>query len=402
MMRSAGRTGDRDMTGRLTAVLATTVVLVAACGSGDAPGAAGGDGGQVRVTVLADITGVGAFFGESIAQAAEFTADYVNDAGGIDGRPLELSVEDTTSNPGRASSLMNDAVRGDADAVIFGVLSEEALTIAPLAQDAGLPMINIQAAADGVVETGDFIWRITPPQENFYENYADYLKTNRDVDTTTVFYVTDNAPSVSLAEEVVPRTFGDVGIEILDSVSSTSTETDLTTVAARLLSGQPDHIQTQAIGAQNIALITQLRRAGFTGSIGGGTALGAGALSALPGGGGDGILYPSSFVGSEDLGHEPGRQFARDFEEATGEQPNTFHAETFDAFRLIEEAIIASGDASRDGIKAGMERVADGEGLSAAQADPITFENRDARTPGVVIEWKDGRETLASDQETSN
>lgn len=386
--------------GRLVVALFAVVAVVATgCGTGGGASSTEDDGGPLQITVLADITGKGAFFGEAIAQAAEFAAGYINGNGGIDGRTVELDVQDTTSDPGRASTLMNDATRGDADAVIFGVLSEEALTIAPLAQDAGLPMVNVQAAADGVVETGDAIWRVTPPQGNFYANFADYLAANRGVRSTAVFYVTDNAPSVTLATEVLPQVFGDAGIQVLDSVSSTSTETDLTTVTARLLSQSPDHVQTQAIGAQNIALITQLRRAGFTGSIGGGTALGAGALSALPGTEADGILYYSSFVGSPDLAYESGRTFTQAYTDATGGQPNTFHAETFDAFRLIQEAVTAAGgDGSRNGIRTGMAQVAGAGGFAGAQADPLTFENRDARGPGVVIEWQGGRETLATGQ----
>ena len=401
MDRTTTRAARRSRAGAAVALASTALLTVSACTTGETTTSAEDDGGAVQVLVLADITGKAAFFGEAIEQAADFAESYVNENGGIDGRDLELTVQDTTSDPARASTLMNDAVRGDVDAVVFGVLSEEALTIAPLAQDAGLPMINIQAAADGVVETGDAIWRITPPQQNFYQNYADYLAEEKDVQTASVFYVTDNAPSVTLATEVAPEAFGNAGIEILDSVSSTSSETDLTTVASRLLAGNPDHIQTQAIGAQNIALITQLRRAGFTGTIGGGTSLGAGALSALEGDEADGILYYSSFVGSDELGYESGRQFVSDYEAAEDVQPNTFHAETFDAFRLIQEAVAASGDASRSGIIEGLAQVAADGGLTgAAQAETVTFENRDARTPGVVIEWMDGRETLAPGQDT--
>jgi branched-chain amino acid transport system substrate-binding protein len=374
-------------------VLAVAAALATGCASGDTP--ATDDGGPIYISVLADITGKGAFFGEAISKAATFSVDRINSSGGIAGRQIEVSIEDTTSDPGRAASLMTDAAGGDADAVVFGVLSEEALTIAPLAQDAGIPMIAIQAAANGVVETGDQIWRITPPQGNFYPTYAQYLAKQRAVRTAAFFYVTDNAPSVSLGTEVGPKAFADAGIQVVDSVSSTSTETDLTTATARLLANKPDHIQSQAIGAQNIALITQLRRAGFTGSIGGGTSMGAGALSALPGSEGDGIVYYSSFVGSDQLPYQSGKTFVQEFQSAVGIHPNTFHAETHDAFALIQQAVTKSGDVSRAGIKTGMEQVAAGGGFAAAQADPLTFENRDARSAGVVIEWKGGRETLA-------
>ncbi len=189
--------------------------------------------------------------------------------------------------------------------------------------------------------------------------------------SAAVFYVTDNAPSVELATQVLPKAFGDAGITVTDEVASSSTETDLSSAVTRLLKGNPDHIQTQVIGAQNVTLITQLRRAGFKGTIGGGTALGAGALSDLPATRPTAILYYSSFVGSDELPWQSGADFTTAYTDATGEQPNTFHAETFDAFGLIKEAIEKSGDASREGIKQGMDEVASyGVGLTGAQADP--------------------------------
>jgi branched-chain amino acid transport system substrate-binding protein len=381
-------------------------LVTAACSSGDdeeagAGGVASASGecaGPIQITVMADVTGKAAFFGEAIKDGAEFTVDFLNESGGIGGEPIELTIEDTTSDVGRATTQINDAARGETDAVIFGVLSEEALAIGPLAQEAGLPLVNIQAAADGVLDAGDYMWRITPPQRNFYDNFVEYLSANREVESTAIFYVTDNEASRALGEDIGPPAFKKAGIEVTEAVSTTSSETDLTTVADRGLRGNPDHVQLHLIGAQNISMITALRRAGFEGSIGSGTSLGAGALSALPGNEADGILYYSSFVGSEELPHESGVEFTQAFQEATGEQPNTFHAETYDAFRLIQDAVEATGSTCREDIKAGMEQVAE-EGLTGAQGDPITFEERDARTSGVVIEWMGGQETLAPGQE---
>ncbi|MCU1480455.1 MAG: hypothetical protein JWQ19_1241 [Subtercola sp.] len=374
-----------------------TALIVSGCSADPAaPGSSAGAG--IKITVLADITGKAAFFGTAIEEASKYTVDELNAKGGINGNQITLTVKDTASSAATASSLMNDAILDNTDAVIFGVLSEEALAIAPLAQDAGIPMINVQAAADGITETGDAIWRITPPQGNFYPKLAEYVSKQLKAKTAAVFYVTDNAPSVTLATEVMPKAFGDVGISITDSVSSSSTETDLTTAVSRLLAGHPDYIQTQAIGAQNIALITQLRRAGFTGGIGGGTSLGANALAALSPDQSNGIVYYSSFVGSDQLPYASGNDFTKAYEAATGKQPTTFNAETYDAFGLIRAAVIASGKVSRADIVSGMAQVASKGGFAGAQGDPITFKDRSADTPGVVIQWEDGKETLAPGQ----
>lgn len=376
------------------AVLAAVAGLtLAACGTGT--GAVGSGDDTVKITVLTDSSGKAAFFGKAIEESAKFTEQYINDKGGMDGKTVVIDLQDTTSAVATASQLMAKAASGDSDAVIFGVLTEEALAIAPLAQDAKLPMVNIQAGGDGVTEVGDYIWRITPQQALFYPKYAKYLAEQKGTKSASVFYVTDNAPSVELATKVVPKAFGDNGIDVINKVASSSTETDLSGAVSKLMEGNPDHIQTQAIGTQNVTLITQLRRAGYKGTIGGGTALGAGALSDLPADQSNGVLYYSSFVGSVDLPYTSGAEFSAAYQEATGNQPNTFHAETFDAFNLIEQAVLAAGGSSRADIAQGMNEVSSSGGFPAAQAEKLTFDERDANGPGVVIEWRDGKETLA-------
>lgn len=380
------------------ALAAVAVLTLAACGTGTGSGASGGSSDTVNITVLTDSSGKAAFFGKAIADSAKFTEKYINDKGGMDGKKVSITLQDTTSQVGTASQQMAKAVSSDANAVIFGVLTEEALAIAPLAQDAKLPMVNIQAGGDGVTEVGDYIWRVTPQQGLFYPKFADYLAKTKGTKSASVFYVTDNAPSVELATKVLPKAFSEAGIKVLDQVASSSTETDLSGAVSKLMKGNPDHIQTQAIGAQNVTLITQLRRAGFKGTIGGGTSLGAGALSDLPADQSNGIVYYSSFVGSADLPYASGAKFSTEYEKATGKQPNTFDAETFDAFTLIEQAIRKSGGSSRADIEKGMNEVASSGGFAAAQAEKLTFDDRDANGPGVVIEWQDGKETLAPGQ----
>ncbi|MBD8605493.1 ABC transporter substrate-binding protein [Aeromicrobium sp. CFBP 8757] len=394
------RTGGARRARTGAAIAAAACLALAACGSGSGAAGGGGGGGDetVKITVLTDSSGKAAFFGTAIADSAKFTEKYINDKGGMDGKKVVIDVQDTTSAVGTASQQMAKAVSGDTDAVIFGVLTEEALAIAPLAQDAKLPMVNIQAGGDGVTEVGDYIWRITPQQALFYPKFAKYLAEKKGTTSASVFYVTDNAPSVELATKVMPKAFADAGIKVLDKVASSSTETDLSGAVSKLMKGNPDHIQTQAIGAQNVTLITQLRRAGYKGTIGGGTSLGAGALTDLPADQSNGILYYSSFVGSPDLPWKAGSEFSVAYEKATGDQPNTFHAETFDAFNLIQEAVLKSGGSSREDIEKGMNEVASSGGLAAAQAEKLTFDERDAKGPGVVIEWQDGKETLAPGQ----
>ena len=60
-------------------------------------GACGGDSADedsIKIGIIADLTGGFTTYGTSLARSAELAIDEINAAGGIDGRPVEVIIED--------------------------------------------------------------------------------------------------------------------------------------------------------------------------------------------------------------------------------------------------------------------------------------------------------------------
>lgn len=93
-----------------TAAAATTVaVLAAACGG---PGAEGGgtEEGPIPVGVLSDLSGATADVGTPYSEGMRGYADWLNAAGGIEGRNLDLKVNDYGYDVARAEQLYSQYV----------------------------------------------------------------------------------------------------------------------------------------------------------------------------------------------------------------------------------------------------------------------------------------------------
>ncbi|MEO0360262.1 MAG: ABC transporter substrate-binding protein, partial [Pseudomonadota bacterium] len=58
--------------------------------------------GPIKMGIATDITGAIAPSGNANWQTAQFAVKQINDAGGVLGRPIELFLEDTASDPGVA------------------------------------------------------------------------------------------------------------------------------------------------------------------------------------------------------------------------------------------------------------------------------------------------------------
>lgn len=80
--------------------------------------------GPIRMGIATDITGPIAPSGNSNWQVAQFAVSRINDEGGILGRPVELFLEDTASDPGTAVGNVRRLIEGaQVDVVLGGITS---------------------------------------------------------------------------------------------------------------------------------------------------------------------------------------------------------------------------------------------------------------------------------------
>jgi urea transport system substrate-binding protein len=102
--------------------LPAAAALFAACSKEKA--ATGGTGGEpVKMGVLVPLTGVVGILGPPMKNNAQLAANDLKDAGGILGRPIQLIVEDTASDPDTAVEKARKLIQQDEVDVIVGVLT---------------------------------------------------------------------------------------------------------------------------------------------------------------------------------------------------------------------------------------------------------------------------------------
>ena len=108
----------------LLALLAIAALGAAACGDDDDDGGDGGSGGSeqqkaesgpIKIGAAVDQTKLMKFFDGPALAAAQIRADEINSAGGVDGRKIEFTVQNTRLDPARTKAAASDLVNGGAD-----------------------------------------------------------------------------------------------------------------------------------------------------------------------------------------------------------------------------------------------------------------------------------------------
>lgn len=125
-------------------------------------GRARGSGGPVRIGALLPLSGAAGSYGPSMARAAQVTAAYINEHGGVlGGRPLEILVEDTESNPTAGVNAARKLMDTDEVVALIGVWnSSVAMPLKPLVIGRGM-LLMVSGSADQITagDTRGLIWR---------------------------------------------------------------------------------------------------------------------------------------------------------------------------------------------------------------------------------------------------
>jgi branched-chain amino acid transport system substrate-binding protein len=121
----------------------------------------------VKIGVTQPLTGPFAADGNYVAQGAKLAADAINKAGGVDGRQIELVIEDNKSNPKEAVDAAEKLILRDKVPVMIGAWSSTfTLAVMPKLIEYGVPLIVETSSSGKITVSGNpWVFRISPTSE---------------------------------------------------------------------------------------------------------------------------------------------------------------------------------------------------------------------------------------------
>src|SRR5678816_206957 len=145
----------------LTIGLVSSILCSMACVQKGGNAGPGDTGDTIKVGVYGDLTGQTSSFGQSTKNGVELAVEEINAAGGVNGKKIQLLIEDDQGRPEQAKTVVSKLINQDKVQAILGeVASTNSLAAAPVAQEAKIPMITPSSTNPKVTETGDYISRV--------------------------------------------------------------------------------------------------------------------------------------------------------------------------------------------------------------------------------------------------
>ncbi len=365
----------------LTFALILSICTSFACVQKGGNEAASNTGDTIKVGVYADLTGQTSSFGQSTKNGIELAVEEINNAGGVNGKKIELIVEDDQGRPEQAKTVVSKLINQDkVQAVLGEVASTNSLAAAPVAQEAKIPMITPSSTNPKVTEVGDYISRvcfIDPFQGSVMAKFAaNTLKAK----TAAILGDVNSDYSKGLTQ-FFEEEFTKLGGKVVAKEAYTQNDPDFKGQLTKIRNLNPDVIYIPGYYGQVGIIAKQARELDMNMPLLGGDGWDSPELWKL-GGAALKNTYISNHYSAENPAPEI-QNFVKAYKAKYNVDPDSLAALAYDAAKVLADAIKRAGGTDSAKLKDAINSTSNFPGVTGR----ITIDaSRNAVKPAVVLE----------------
>jgi branched-chain amino acid transport system substrate-binding protein len=343
------------------------------------------DHSTIKIGFFGDLSGPTFNFGQSAMNGVLMAADEINQAGGIEGRRIDIVIEDDKGSPELAAQVTGKLVERDKVVAIIGAgASGNSLAAAPKAQSAHIPLIAPSSTNPAVTQAGDYIFRacfIDAFQGEVMAKFAaNTLKARK-----AAIMLDFNSPYSRGLTEFFESGFGKLDGEIVVKQSYSQGDADYRGQLSVIQAANPDVIYIPGYYGDVAIIAKQARQMGLTVPLLGADGWDAPELWEL---GGDALngCYISNHYSVDDPS-ENIQKFAHDYRQRFGNlTPDAHAALAYDALRFLGEAIRKAGTIEGEKLRDALAATKNFPGVTGI----ISMDaNRNAVKPAVILKLED-------------
>lgn len=344
------------------------------------------DGEFIKIGAYLPITGDSATFGEGTRTGMELAVEKINNSGGVLGKKLRIIYEDTQGKTDQAAQGAQKLINQDNVLFVLGeVISSNSLAVAPICQEAKVPMISPSSTNPKVTQVGDYIFRVCFTDDFQGEVIARFAAD--DLKKTKAALLIDQSSDYSRGlSDAFKRTFQEKGGSIVAEEFYTQGDSDFASVLNKLKSSSPDVLVVPGYYKEVGLIANQAKQQGLDVPMLGGDGWDSPALTELGGAAINGSYFSTHY---DSQSKDPMVvEFVEAFKKRTGNEPDSLSAMGYDAVMVMADAMKRAGKLDRQAMRDALAQTRDYPGLTGS----ITINaDRDADKAAVIQEVRDGK-----------
>ncbi len=361
----------------LVITLALAISLFAGCKSSAAQE-------PIYIASANPMTGDSGQFGVFKVEGMQLAIDQANAAGGINGREIELIVEDDMGNPREAANVAQKIASNDKIVAVLGHWNSSCtLAAIPIYDAAGIPGItcSINQAISGASK---WMFRISITDQECGKQLADYVVQTLGKKRIAVFY--DNNDYGKGEDTVFSARAEELGATIVARESYIEGQSrDFTAQLTNIKRANPEIMFLAGYYTEAAMICQQMHDLGLDIPVIGPDGLNNEKLIELGGKDVEGVMAVSYY--DKSMPYPETAAYAEAYKAKYGHDSDTFAALAYDAANLVIAAMKQNGP-TREGIREYLDKVENFPGV----AGPITFDDKnDVMRNIIVLVVKDGK-----------
>ncbi|MCA0455321.1 MAG: ABC transporter substrate-binding protein [Chloroflexi bacterium] len=343
-------------------------------------------GEPIYIGVSGPLTGNLAQYGEQWTKGFDLAIEDINNAGGIEGRPLEYIFEDSQSDPKQSVVVAQKFVDDERIVAELGDFSSTAsMAASQIYTRGGLVQFGFTNSHPDFTKGSEYTWSTSVTQAQASPLLADFAVTTLGFQKLAVFQITNDWGKATLdlfAQRVV-----ELGAEIVTVQPYLPDDKDFRSAITAVKDAAPDAIILLSYQADGALIAQQVREAGLTTPFVASASLQSPDYTELGGDAVEGTYVLGEFITTDPRPEV--QAFVTKFNEAYDEDPDLFAALAYDSIFLIAEAIKVGGP-TREGVLAALPQLKDVPSVvyGTVTFDPETRRALDPKYENLIV--KDG------------
>ncbi|MGE5558214.1 MAG: ABC transporter substrate-binding protein [Bacillota bacterium] len=376
----------------MAGILATTAVY-------------GAQTNPIKIGAFLSITGPNAPLGTPEKETLLMVEEQINKNGGVNGRPVQVIIEDDGSEPTNAVKAAKKLLEQDKVCVLIGSSGTgTTMAVVGLAADAKVPLVSCAAGIPITVDSTDpkapatrkYIFRTPQTDVTVMNKILDYLKRSK-INKVALIY--DSNAFGASGKEQLDKLAPEYKIDVVAEESFNTKDTDMTVQLSKIKNTKAQVIICWGTNPAPALITKAVKQMGIKIPLIQSHGVANTAYLELSGPAANGVRLPAGkLLVAESLPDKDKQKpvllaYAKDFMAKYGRSADTFGGHAWDAFYIVVNALKKSGE-DPEKLRDEIEKTKNFVGISGT----FTFTPKDhdglSLDAVVMVEIKNGKWTL--------
>jgi branched-chain amino acid transport system substrate-binding protein len=298
----------------------------------------------LRVGASLSLSGPARLFGSAQRSGIALAEDEINASHMLGAARLEVMVDDDGSDREQASAVFQRFIENSHVVAIIGpTLSDSALSVDPLAQQAGVPVLAISNAASTLTEIGNFIFRDCLSESQLTPQTIKMVRSRLKVHNAALLY-SDTDPNRA-GSHGFKSALQALGVHISGEQTFGPDQSDFAAELEELASSHPDALFITAPSSVAAPILIQARQHGFDHvPIIGSNAFNSDTVLRSAGDAAEGLIVGSSWSVASPWPRN--QQFIQSYRVRYGVDPDQLAAQAYTGVYILATALREAGPGS--------------------------------------------------------